>query len=862
MSEQCFHCGDKVPQNTHWSVSWKNIDRPMCCPGCQAVCETIIAGGLDEYYLLREKNPQRPITLIPEELRRIESLNQQSVAAAYLNDDENTRSANLYISGMTCAACAWLIEKQLTRLPFVNNVSVNAVSNLAQISWQLNKEDPHSSHLGDIIKQIKSSGYSAKPLLPQQLASAHASEQKDILKRLGVAGLGMMQVMMFAVGLYTGAFQGMEAKYQTLLRWVSLVVATPVIFYSAAPFFQVAWHNLKHFKFGMNVPVAIAIGAAYSVSFFDTLRGQGEVYFDSAVMFTFFLLIGRFLQSRARWRASETNLSTSVLIEPTVQVKDCDLPGDNCWQYKAVSDVKVGDCILVTPGETLPVDGYIHKGSSEVSTAVINGEFQAHLLQAGDQVLAGSINQSQPLQIIATEVGADRFIEKLAQQQQLALSSKPRVISMADEFAHWFVLLVLLAATATALYWYHTAPENAFWITLSVLVVTCPCALSLATPASITAAISKATKFGLLISNPELLENFSRCDWAVFDKTGTLTSGRLELQHIKILSNKFTKEQILTLACALEKGFNHPIAKALASQNLHLASPSSADNKPFTVTDLENIPGKGVAGKINGTVYHLGQFAELFNKILPENISTIHSTQPSSINQKIIEQRTHNEENHRSQKVIYLFQSSIAIAEICFRDPWRSDAFKTVHALKKNGFKIAILSGDPGMNTQSLKQQFQADEVVAGCSAADKLHWVKQKQQLGKRLLMLGDGLNDAPVLARADVSIAMAESVSLSRSGSDATLLNSNLYNVIKLLKLTRKTRQIIQQNLVWAIVYNSITIPLAAMGKIQPWLAAIGMSLSSLFVVINALRLNGGKTFEAATIKKTSLKTEPSIG
>lgn len=829
MSESCFHCGDAVPQDTDWTVSWQNVDRPMCCPGCRAVCETIIAGGLEEYYLLREKNPLKPAALIPDDLKRIKSFNQKSISEAYLTAQGDTQSANVYITGMTCAACAWLIEKQVSSLPFVENISVNAVSNLAQISWYKNNQDKNdSSHLGDIISQIKSSGYNAKPLLPEQLANEHANEQKDILKRLGVAGLGMMQVMMFAIGLYTGAFQGMDAKYQILLRWVSLLVATPVVFYSAAPFFKVAWHNIKSFKFGMNVPVAIAISSAYSVSFFDTISDQGEIYFDSAVMFTFFLLLGRFLQSRARWRASETNLSTSILIAPTVQVKDHSSQDAASWQFKAVNEVKPGDTILVAPGETIPVDGYIDKGESEVSTAVVNGEFNPHLLKAGDKVLAGSINQSQPLQIVSTAVGVDRFIEKLAQQQQLALSSKPKVISMADEFAHWFVILVLLAATATAIYWSNTAPENVFWITLSVLVVTCPCALSLATPAAITAAISKATRFGLLIVNPQLLEKLPRCQWAVFDKTGTLTSGKLQLHEIEIIDEKFSDVKIAEIVMALEKGFNHPIAKALLDSNSQCSLLQSNKTKPLTATELENIPGKGISGKINGIVFHLGQFTEF----LSEDISI--NKHPINTNKKSVDKS--------SEKIIYLFQSSVAIAKIIFKDPWRKDALETINALKANGFKIAILTGDPAFKSQTLQQKFKADEVVTGCSASEKLNWVKQKQKIGNHVLMLGDGLNDAPVLAQADVSIAMADSVSMSRSGSDATLLNSYLFNVVSLYKLSQKTRRIIKQNLVWAIVYNVTTIPLAAMGDIQPWLAATGMSLSSLFVVLNALRLNDG--------------------
>ncbi len=840
MSESCFHCGEKIPANTHWIVLWKEVERAMCCPGCQSVCETIISSGLEEYYLLRETKPGRPAALIPQQLQKIASFNQDVIAQAYISSSKNSLSANFYISGMSCAACAWLIEKQLSKLPFIETISVNAVSNLAQIIWQKDSNtSKKNSHLGDILSEISACGYEAKPLLPEQMADNHAAEQKDLLKRLGVAGLGMIQVMMFAIGLYTGAFQGMDPKYQNLLRWVSLIVATPVIFYSAAPFFKVAWHNIRVFKLGMNVPVALAIAAAYSLSSIDTIIGSGDIYFDSAVMFTFFLLLGRFLQSRARWRASETNLSTTAPMSPTIQVAINHSQSEKRWQFKAVSELQRGDVILVPPGEVIPVDGEIVQGCSEVNTAVVNGEFAPHLLSEGQTVLAGSLNQTQPLEIKSTALGADRFIEKLSQKQQQALAAKPAVISLADEFAHRFVLFVLVAAISTAIYWSLTDPENAFWITLSLLVVTCPCALSLATPAAMTAAISHATGFGMLITKPQLLEKLARCHWVVFDKTGTLTLGRLEIEKIESLHKAYSTEKIIHLAAQLEQGFSHPIAKAVLSYKNELSGSELMPDNLFNSTpqistrSLKNIPGKGVSALINGIRFSLGQFPEF----ALDEISLRNHNNNEEHNNDV---QNNNNTFPASQKIIYLYQDTVAVAKIIFQDPWRTDAFATIAALKIKGFKIAILTGDPAINAANLQKQFQADEVRIGCSAADKQHWVMAKQQQNEIVLMLGDGINDAPVLAQSDISVAMAESVSLSRNESDATLLNQYLINVVKLINLSKRTTTIIKQNLIWAILYNSVTIPLAAMGEIPPWLAAAGMSFSSLFVVLNALRLN----------------------
>ncbi len=800
---KCFHCGDKVPQNSNWQVLWKGIQRPMCCPGCEAVCETIIESGLEEYYLHRENKPLKPEVLIPDELKRLAAFNQPEISAVFTQFEENKQQATFYIEGMTCAACAWLIEKKVSKLAFVDNISVNAISNMANICWYSEetnsktseKQQNPSSHMGDILSAIQSAGYSAKPLLSEQIAKQHKNYQKDLLKRLGVAGLGMMQVMMFAVGLYSGAFLGIEQKYQTFLTWISWLVATPVVFYSAMPFFRAAFNNLKSFDLGMNVPVSIAIGSAYFTSSYHTFVGKGEVYFDSAVMFTFFLLIGRFLQSRAGWRASETNLSSGLATAPSVQTK---VAGE--WQYIPTSDVKCGDTILVPAGETIAVDGIITKGVSSISTAIINGEFEPKRFSPGDEVLAASINQSQPIEIRCTAVGIDRFIEKLSKRQQQVLAEKPKIVSLADKLSHWFVLFVLSVAILSAVYWSIYSPQDAFWITLSVLVVSCPCALSLATPAAMTAAIARASKIGFLINKPEFLEQLTHNQWIAFDKTGTLTSGMLSVTEVEVLQKNATKQDILSIAAALESSSVHPIAKAIRN--------STTMPIHQQVTQREEIIGKGVLGVIDGNHYSLGHFQNLIDTDLRKHIVVIKNQQ--------------------------------LMARIFISDPFREEAKSTISALSKLTYKIAILSGDPSIKKSTLEQNFKVDEVLLAASAEDKLNWVADKQNQSEKVIMIGDGLNDSPVLAQANVSIAMSQGAALSKISSDAVLLNGNLSNLLKLLQLSAKTTKVIRQNLSWAALYNVVTIPLAASGLIAPWLAAIGMSLSSLFVVLNALTLN----------------------
>ena len=779
----------------------------MCCPGCQAVSETIIKSGLDEYYLHRENNPEKPRSLIPEASQRLKSYNQPEISQPYIQSSGKIQQASFYVEGMTCAACAWLIEKKVSELPFVENISINAISNIANISWSVtslendsNSVESKNSHMGDILSCICSCGYCAKPLLLEQLATAHKSHQKDLLKRLGVAGLGMMQVMMLAIGLYSGAFVGMEVKHQSFLRWFSWIITTPVVFYSAAPFFKAAWNNLKSFELGMNVPVSIAISSAYIASSYATFTVSGEVYFDSVVMFTFFLMVGRFLQSRAGWRAAETNLTSNLAFAPSVQTKFA-----GKWRFHAVNKLKRDDLILVVPGEAVPVDGTIEKGCSEISTAIINGEFKPQTCAKGDQVLAGSINQTQPLEIRCSAVGTDRFIEKLARRQQKALAEKPAMVSLADKLSHWFVLSVLAIALLTAMFWTLKSPEDAFWISLSVLVVSCPCALSLATPAVFTAAIARASRIGFIINKPEFFEQLPKCDWIVFDKTGTLTQGKLTITQIEILQPGYSEDEILNLSAALETGSSHPIAQAVLK---------AAPQKEFSqiISERNDSPGKGVSACIDDIDYKLGQF--------------------------------YDSAMHTKDKTIVLYREDIPLARIYLNDPWREDSRLSLQLLKEQGYRIALLTGDPSGDSEILRKELQIDEIISSASPEDKLKWVAQKQTAKHFVLMVGDGINDGPVLAQANTSIAMYSGAALSKTGSDAILLNGKMGSLVELIQLSKKSRQIIKQNLGWAVMYNATAIPLAASGNIPPWLAAIGMSISSLFVVGNALRLNSMNT------------------
>lgn len=800
MKNACFHCGESIPENFHASILWQNQQRPLCCYGCKAVAELILENNLEDFYKLREGNSIKPQALIPAELEQLNSYNNIQINQDLIDPNQEVQDINLYVEGISCAACSWLIEKNLMALTYIQEVNVNIINHVVKIKWLASVDN---SHLGDILKALHQCGYKASPLLPEQLASKQKAEQKVLLKRLGVATIAMMQVMMFSFGLYTGIFNASEQKYHDLLIWVSWMLTTPVVFYSAAPFFKGAYHNMRHFTLGMNVPIALAISAAYFSSSLSIFIHKDVVYFDSVVMLVFFLLLGRFLQARANWRAIQTNLTDAKHLPLSIRVKQ-----EDKWIYQPLSKIQIDDIILLPAGETLAVDGVVITGESQISTSIINGEFQPIQVAPNHKLVSGCINQTHPLEIKVSAIGENRFIEQMAIKQQQALAKRPESVDLADKISQWFVLALLIVTSFTALYWYITDPDKAFSIIFSLLVVTCPCALSLATPVVVTAAIAKGSRLGFLIMNSKIIHQFFKCDWIVFDKTGTLTQGKLSVIEIKNLTKDYSLKKLLDIANALEMGSDHPISKVIQQKTQdYYQSNKTESMTPYRLTNRVNHPLQGISAEIDGDTFSLGIFSE--------------------------------EQLEEAQQCIYLYKNERALAKIILMDPWRADAQKTLSRLKDCGFKIALLTGDSTVLKENLTDFFTFDFIGTRFSPDDKLNWLQEKQ-ISQTVAMVGDGFNDSLVLAGADVSVAMTDGASLSRNASDAIMLTSGLTPLLDLVQLSQKTQKIIQQNLTWAVIYNASTIPLAAMGVITPWMAAIGMSISSLLVVLNALRIN----------------------
>jgi Cu2+-exporting ATPase len=789
----CFHCALPVDTRDKYQVEIDGELRSVCCPGCKAVAELIRDTGMSSYYVMREA-PQPGVGRPADDAAEWQIYDRDDMLAAFTDQIEARAEGTIYVGGMYCAACGWLIETTLSQLPGVVSADVNPVTHRVRVSW-------HTADLGlgGILKSLADLGYEPQPLAPESAARPEVAEQRTALKRLLVASLGMMQVMMFAVGLYAGDFQGMEADMQRFLRVVSLVVTTPVVFYSARPFYAGAWRGIVRRMPGMDLPVSIAITAAFAGSIYSMMTNGPAVWFDSVVMFVFFLTLGRFLEMRARHRSIDRSTALSTVLPNTVT--RCD--GTKTTTIPA-SQLLIGDRVLVRPGESIPADGLLVSGETTVDEALLTGEAEPRLKIAGDDLIAGSVNLDGAIEMRVDRTGSDTTLGTISRMSERARYTRPAFVQLADRIAGYIVIAILFIALVVAAVWYVIEPDRAFVITLSVLVVTCPCALALATPAAFATAGTRLSELHLLITNGNAIEAMSKATRILFDKTGTLTRGSPTIVATEVFDDTFDATQCVSIAAALETVSTHPIANAFL-----------VENNAFVATEQRVETANGVAGTIEGRRWRLGRRAFVTGDIS----STVESEKSTSV---------------------YLGTDRRLVARFDLDDEIRRGVDRTLAALRNTGFTTELVSGDNEEPVRRVAEMLGISDYHFGCSPEDKLGIIRAAQQAGDIVVMVGDGINDAPVLAGADVSVAPVHGALLAQTSADIILLGESLDPIAAGVLTSRKTMQIVRQNLAWAIVYNAAALPLAAMGYVPPWAAAIGMSASSLIVVLNALRLS----------------------
>ena len=801
----CYHCGLPIPAEVDLAVEIDGTQRQMCCTGCQAVARSIVSSGLVDYYRNRDAMPEQAREAMPDELKELGLFDHPDFQQGFVKPvGEHEREAALILEGITCAACIWLNEQHVAQQPGVTAVDINYATRRARVRW-----DERHIKLSDILAAIQAIGYRAYPYDAARSEQISQRERRSALWRLFVAGFGMMQVMMYAFPAYI-ANGDMTPDIEAMMRWASLILTAPVVLYSAAPFFSHAWRDVRLARLGMDVPVALGVGAAFVASCWATFIGRGEVYFDSVTMFVFFLLCGRYVEMLARQKAVRGVEELGKAL-PAFAERLAAWPAQE-GERVPVSQLQAGDVIRVKPGEALPADGVVIEGESDANEALLTGESRPVPKRPGSAVTGGSVNVGSPLYVRVTRTGEHTRLAAIRQLMERASAEKPRVVQQADRFAAWFIVALLVLACATAAWWYWHDPDRALWVFVSVLVVSCPCALSLATPVALTVATDALARMGVLVTRGHAIEALARADRFVFDKTGTLTYGEMRVEQVRLLA-PIDEAEALRLAAGLEQGSEHAIAAALQLCGGDAPLPAFA---ALTATT-----GQGVAGALDGVGYRIGRpafVAELVGAAVPDVLL---------------------DDERSGRTVIALGASTGWLAGFALSDGLREDCPAAFASLRDMGIDLSIFSGDTPSTVEELGRRLGVGHALGGMTPEGKHAALRALQKDGAVVAMVGDGVNDAPVLAQAQVSVAMGGGTDLARNQADIVLLSGRLGSLADGVVLSRRALSIIRQNLWWSFAYNFTAVPLAMSGLVTPWMAGIGMSASSLLVVLNALRL-----------------------
>jgi Cu2+-exporting ATPase len=770
----CLHCGQDAGPG----------EARFCCPGCAAAWETVRGLGLERYYERRRLDPEaRPPR--PEE-------DGIDVSAHVRTAADGSACLDLMVDGLHCAACVWLIESVLKRFPGVRHARLNMTTRRLALVW-----DPALSDANALVGSVAGLGYRLVPFDPDRLAGAGAARERDLLRAMAVAGFASANVMLLSVAVWAGHVQGMGPATRDLMHWISALVALPAIAYAARPFFRSAWAALSHRRTNMDVPISLGVVLVSAVSLAGTVQGHDHAYFDGAVMLLFFLLVGRYLELRARGRARSAAEHLLSLGARAVTVLD----GEGRRRVLPPERVEAGMTVLVAPGERVPVDGRVLEGCSDLDTALLTGETVPAAARPGDAVFAGTLNLTAALTLRAGAVGESTLLAGIVRLMEVAEQGRARHVALAERVSRLYAPVVHLAALLTFLGW--AGPMGAPWQTAllhaaAVLIITCPCALALAVPAVQVIASGRLLRRGILLKSATALERLAGIDTVVFDKTGTLTEGR----PVPVLDG--VAEPDLRLAASLAGASRHPLARALAR---------AVADVPVAAGVVEH-PGAGLVlatpeGEVRlGSRRHVG---------LDEDAAGAQEAGPE----------------------FWLSAPGRPPVRFAFVDAPRADAAAVVRGLRARGLRVVLLSGDRAPAVRAVADALGIADWHAGCDPAAKVAVLERLAAGGARVLMVGDGLNDAPALAAAHVSMSPATAADVSQTAADVVFQGHRLAPVAEAVEVAARADRLVRGNFALALGYNLLTVPLAVAGLVTPLVAALAMSSSSLLVIANALRL-----------------------
>jgi len=810
--QACFHCGLPAKGAAACMGEVQGENHHFCCAGCLSVCQVIHDAGLDNFYLRLKKRestlappPDAPTDMDQYDLTEVQTEFVQKLA-------DGSYKTQFMIEGIHCAACVWLIEKALIGMNGIIQAEVNLVHHRLSLHWQ-----PDKLALTQIMQRLAALGYAAVPFNLDNLEGHVRQQNRKLLFRLGFAGFGAMNMMWISIALYAGAFSGISNEYRHFFHWVSFAIATPVLFYSGGSILYAACQGLHQRKLGMDLPIAIGAVITYTYSLWQTwIEGQ-YVYFDTVVTFLFVILIGRYLEALARRNASSATLRLLEL-QPRMATR-ITKHGD---ERISVRKLHIGDHLRIRPGDKIPADGLVIKGQSHVDESMLTGESKPIHKSINCKLIAGTVNGESPLILQVESTGTETMLSRIIHLVESAQGSKAHIQDLADRIAPYFVGVTLSLACLTFFYWFSIDVNTALLAATAVLIITCPCALGLATPMAIAVSTGLAAKHGVLIRNGKALEKLSAINHVVMDKTGTLTEGKLAVTSVLFTDNQ---NHALQLAGSIERYDSHPIAKAIC------ASQENKELDFFDASNLQMIPGLGVKGLVHAP--HADYEVCIGNKRLMQSHGVILTAEHEDA-------CNHIEKNMGIAVFVAVDGKFLGLLQL--EDKLREGAYEFISNLAESGMSMTILTGDSIAAANYLEKTLSQNismnmRVIAEVLPEGKAGEVSLLQQQGKHVLMIGDGINDAPALAQADISIAMGTGTDVSMECSDIVLMGSELQNIPWTLKLGKRTLKSIRQNLTFSLAYNIILVPTAMAAWITPIFAALAMPLSSLIVIGNAI-------------------------
>ena len=807
----CFHCGLDILGDVQYHSELAGKTRRFCCFGCLSVCNAIFTAGLQGYY---QRTPDGVLLAPPPappkdiEMYDMDEVQQEFITSRGVSGQGELREIHLLVEGIHCAACVWLIERALLRTPGVALAQVNLAAKRLLLRW-----DNQRIKLSELLRVLSKIGYSAVPYDPESAEGIIKRANRAMLFRLFFAVFTMMNMLWISIALYSGAN---DDEFRNFFHWVGFTLATPTLLYSGFPFFRGAWGGLRAGRLTMDLPIALGLSVTYLYSLYITLSGNavGEVYFDTVTNLIFVILVGRYLEGMFRHQAVS---ATRRLIE--LQPRVATVLHDDEEKMTLIRGVKVGERVLIKPGYKVPVDGVVVHGHSSVDESMLSGESSPVSKSVGAKVVAGTLNTSGALIVEVVATLQDTMLAKIIRLVEEAQSSKAPIQRLADTVVPWFVLVTLVCAMITFFWWSAQSFEIALMAATSVLIITCPCALGMATPMSIAVASGLAAKHGILVKNGLVLEKLSKVTHFVFDKTGTLTEGKMRVSQILTGTNVVIHD-VLSRAAAVERFAEHGVALAIVRE----ADAQSVSYRNRAVENFQVTAGLGVAASVEGQSILLG------------------SAQWLQRNRVALDAELCQRADALEQQVMTSVHCAIAgehVAVLVLADKLRADAQAMVDALRAQGINMTLLSGDRKAVAEAVAAQLGGMDVIAEVMPQDKDRVIQQVQQRGAIVAMVGDGINDAPALIRADVGIALGSGTDVSVESADIVLMHNELDKVRLATLLSRRTLRTIKQNIGLSFIYNAIMVPLAMMARVTPLVAAITMPISSLVVIGNAARI-----------------------